>query len=265
MGAAGRGTGALRGKVAVVTGASAGIGRRLAADLGRAGALVVAVARREERLAALAGELRATSPGSGYRVCDLSDVASFVRLLEEVEEEHGRVDVLCNVAGVGGVLRSEPVTAESVRAVMEVNFFAPYMGMLTVLPGMRRRGVGAIANVGSDDGRAPGPDAGDYSASKAALAAATESLAYEARPDGVFVHMVYPGWVPTEMGLTAVREGGMRMPPKAVRRSEEQVASLVLRRLDDPRLDINAAALPLVAPILRILLPRTYQRLRAQR
>jgi short-subunit dehydrogenase len=265
MGPARRGTRELRGKVAVVTGASAGIGRRLAADLGRAGALVVAVARRQERLAPLVAELRVTSPGSGYRVCDLSDVASFVHLLQEVEQEHGRVDVLCNVAGVGGVLRSEPPTAESVRAVMEVNFFAPYMAMLTVLPGMRRRGVGAIANVGSDDGRAPGPDAGDYSASKAAVAAATESLAYEARRDGVFVHMVYPGWVPTEMGLTAVQEGGMRMPPKAVRRSEEQVASLVLRRLYDPRLDINAAALPLVAPILRTLLPRTYQRLRAQR
>lgn len=266
MGRAGRGEPLeLRGRVAVVTGASAGIGRRLAADLGRAGAVVVAVARREGRLQALAEELRATSPASAYQVCDLSDVDAFVSLLQEVEHERGRVDVLCNVAGVGGVLRSEPATAASVRAVMEVNFFAPYVGMLTVLPGMRRRGFGAIANMGSDDGRAPGPDAGDYSASKAALAAATESLSYEARPDGVFVHMVYPGWVPTEMGLAAVREGGMRMPPRAVRRSEEQVSSLVLRRLGDPRFDINAARLPLVAPVLRTLLPRTYQRLRAQR
>jgi NAD(P)-dependent dehydrogenase (short-subunit alcohol dehydrogenase family) len=253
-----------RGKVAVVTGASSGLGRRLAADLARAGAVVVGVARREERLRALAEEMRRSSPDSGYRVCDLSVVAAFVDLLERVEEEHDRVDVLLNIAGVGGVIRTEPVTAESIRAVMEVNFVAPYAGMLTVLPGMRRRRFGAIANMSSDDARAPGPGAGDYSASKAALSAATESLSYDVRPDGVFLHVVYPGWVPTEMGLAAVSDGGLRMPPRAVRRTEEQVSSLVLRRLGDPRLEINAAALPLVAPIMRTVVPSAYQWMRAK-
>jgi NAD(P)-dependent dehydrogenase (short-subunit alcohol dehydrogenase family) len=136
--------------------------------------------------------------------------------------------------------------------------------MLAVLPGMRRRRSGSIVNMSSDDGRAPGPGAGDYSASKMALAAATESLSYEVRPDGVQLHVAYPGWVPTEMGLKAVQEGGMRMPPRAVRRTEEQVSSLILRRLDDPRLDINAAALPLAAPMFRTLAPRAYQWVRAK-
>ena len=77
--------------------------------------------------------------------------------------------------------------------------------------------------------------------------------------------MAYPGWMPTEMGLTAVREGGLRMPPRAVRRSEAQVSARILRRLGDPRLEINAAALPLVAPVLRTLAPALYQRLRARR
>jgi len=241
------------------------MGRRLALDLARTGAVVIAVARREERLRALVDEMRSHSPRSSYAVCDLSGVASFVDLLERVEREHHAIDILLNVAGVGGVIRSEPPTTEPFRSVMEVNFFAPIAAMLTVLPGMRRRRFGAIANWGSDDGRAPGPGAGDYAASKAALAAATESLAYEARSDGVFIHMVYPGWVPTEMGLKAVQEGGLAMPPRAVRRTEEDVSSLVLRRLTDPRLEINAAALPLVAPILRSLAPRTYQRMRARR
>ncbi len=113
-----------RGKVAVVTGASAGLGRRLAADLAGAGAVVVGVARREERLRALAAEMRRSSPDSGYRVCDLSDVASFVDLLKQVEEEHDRVDIQLNIAGLGGVIRTEPATTESIRAVMEVNFVA---------------------------------------------------------------------------------------------------------------------------------------------
>jgi NAD(P)-dependent dehydrogenase (short-subunit alcohol dehydrogenase family) len=116
----------------------------------------------------------------------------------------------------------------------------------------------------SDDARAPGPGAGDYSASKAALSAANESLSYDVRPDGVFLHVVYPGCVPTEMGLAAVSDGGLRMPPRAVRRTEEQVSSLVLRRLGDPRLEINAAALPLVAPIMRTVVPSAYQWMRAK-
>src|SRR5579862_7096761 len=254
-----------RSRVAVVTGASSGLGRRLAADLARAGAVVIGVARREDRLRTLTAEMRASSPESSYRVCDLTDVSAFTDLLQQVEGEHERIDILLNIAGAGGVMRMEPSTTESLRSTLEVNFVAPFAGMATVLPGMRRRRCGMTANMGSDDGRAPGPGGTAYAASKAALSAATESLAYEGRPDGVFLHVVYPGWVPTEMGLTAVREGGLRMPPRAVRRTEEQVSSLVLRRLNDPRLEINAAALPLVVPVLRTLAPRTYQRMRARR
>lgn len=260
-----RATPDLEGKVAVVTGASAGIGRRLALDLAGAGAVVLGVARRRERLQTLAEEMRRSSPGSGFEVCDLTDPGAYVELLGRVESSCGRIDVLLNVAGTGGVLRHEAMTAGTLRAVMDVNFTAPFLGMLAVLPGMRRRRTGAIANMGSDDGRAPGPGAADYAASKAALSVATESLAYEARADGVFLHAVYPGWVPTEMGLRAVREGGLPMPPRLVRRSEAQVAGAVLRRLHDPRFEINTAALPLVAPVLRTLAPRLYQRMRATR
>jgi NAD(P)-dependent dehydrogenase (short-subunit alcohol dehydrogenase family) len=245
-----------RGQVAVVTGASSGLGRRLAADLAARGADVIAVARREDRLQAL---------GLPYRLCDLADVAAFVALLRELEADRGRVDVLLNVAGIGGIVRQQTPSMEATRAVMEVNFFAPYAGMLTVLPGMRARRHGVIANMSSDDARSPGPGAGDYCASKAALSAATESLAYDAVGDGVRLHVVYPGWVPTEMGLHAVEHGGLPMPPRPARRTEEQVSALVLRRLGGSRVEINAAALPLVAPILRTVAPRSYHRLRAKR
>ena len=81
----------------------------------------------------------------------------------------------------------------------------------------------------------------------------------------MFLHPVYPGWVPTELGLTAVRDGGLSMPPRALRRTAEQVSSLELRRMFDPRLEVIVASLPLVAPILRTVAPRTYQRMRATR
>jgi NAD(P)-dependent dehydrogenase (short-subunit alcohol dehydrogenase family) len=245
-----------RGQIAVVTGASSGLGRRIALDLAAAGAHVIGVARRADRL-------RAT--GLDHRVCDVSDVASYVEVLRAVDREHGRVDLLLQVAGIGGVIRHDAPSLESARAVMEVNFFAAYAGMLAVLPGMRARRHGVVANMSSDDARSPGPGAGDYCASKAALSAATESLAYEARPDGVWLHVIYPGWVPTEMGLYAVQSGGLAMPPRPARRTEEQVSAKVLRRLGDPQVEINCAALPLVAPVLRTVAPRLYHRLRATR
>jgi NAD(P)-dependent dehydrogenase (short-subunit alcohol dehydrogenase family) len=245
-----------RGQVAVVTGASSGLGRRLALDLAAAGATVIGLARREDRLRTL---------GLEYRICDLADVAAYADVLAAIEAAHGRVDVLLNVAGMGGIVRREMPSLETTRRVMEVNFFAPYAGMLAVLPGMRARRHGVIANMSSDDARSPGRGAGDYCASKAALSAATESLAYEAMGDGVRLHVIYPGWVPTEMGLYAVQSGGLAMPPRPARRTEEQVSRLVLRRLGDSRIEINCAALPLVAPVLRTVAPRLYHRMRATR
>jgi gluconate 5-dehydrogenase len=251
-----------RGQVAVVTGASSGLGRRLAVDLAAAGATVIGVARREDRLRALVDEV---GPAASYRVCDLSDVDAFVGCLRAVESANGRVDILLNVAGTGGIVRTEEPDYATTRSVFEVNFFAPYAGMLAVLPGMRERRHGVVANMSSDDARAPGPGAGDYSASKAALSAATESLYYEVVGDGVTCHVIYPGWVPTEMGLYAVEHGGMRMPPRAARRTEQQVSSLVLRRLGERRVEINATTLALVAPVIRSTLPGLYHRMRATR
>ena len=245
-----------RGQVAVVTGASSGLGRRLALDLAGQGATVVAVARREDKLQEL---------GCAYRVADLGNVDAFVALLGDVESEHGRIDILLNVAGTNGHAPDEPWHLSTTREVFEVNFFSPYAGMLAVLPGMRERRRGVIANMSSDDARSPGPGAGDYPASKAALSAVTESLSYEVRRDGVALHVVYPGWVATEMGLSAVELGRMQMPPRATRRTEEQVSSLVLRRLGDPRVEINCTRLPLLAPMFRTVAPRSYHRMRAAR
>ena len=181
-----------QGQVAVVTGASSGLGRRLALDLAGAGAVVTGLARRPDLLETLTDEMRRTSPHSEALSLDVSRVEEYLAVLDEVESRHGRIDVLLNVAGHGGLRRSRWPDVEAVREVMEVNFFAPYASMVHVVPGMRSRRHGVVANVVSDDGRAPGPGPGDYEASKAGLAAATESLAFLGRPDGVHLHVVYP-------------------------------------------------------------------------
>jgi short-subunit dehydrogenase len=246
----------LGGAITIITGASSGLGRRMAVELARHGAVVTGVARRRDRLEALAEVLQRDSANFGFAVCDVSDTNAFVALLHELEDRHGRIDVLVNCAGIG---EPEGEGVAPYRAVMETNFFAAVAGTLAVLPGMRARRHGAVVNVSSDSGRAPTPGETAYSASKAALSAFTEALAYDAENDGVRLHVLYPGWVPTEM---TQREGalGGRLPPKAVRRTDDQIAELLITGLGKPRLELDATRVARLAPVARALVPRIYRR-----
>jgi len=246
--------------VSVVTGASSGIGRRLALDLADRGAVVIGVARREGLLAEIAETMQASSPRSTTAVCDVSDPSAFVELLADLEAEHGRVDILINNAGIG---EPEPTSdaeaeVEAAHQVFATNFFAVVAGTRAVLSGMVARRSGIVMNVSSDSARAPEPGNSVYAASKAAVAAYTDAVAHEAAPMGVHVHVLYPGWVPTAMGMSGVDEHGM--PPKAVRRTEEQVSALALDRMGGPKTEISATRLAQLAVVSRTFFPRSYQR-----
>jgi NAD(P)-dependent dehydrogenase (short-subunit alcohol dehydrogenase family) len=120
---------------------------------------------------------------------------------------------------------------------------------------MLARATGTIVNVSSDTARAPQAGQGAYAASKAAVAAFSESVAHEVADRGVHVHVLYPAWVPTAMGLRSEEH-----PPRAVRRTEQQVSALVLDRMGGPQLEINAAVLTRFVPVARAFAPRLYQR-----
>ena len=247
------------GEVAVVTGASSGIGRRIALDLAGRGAVVIGMARRKAALDEVARLLRAASPASTAAVCDVGDADAYRSALAIVEAERGRIDVLVNCAGA-----SEPASAfdadlDTYRRLMDVNFFGPVAGTLAVVPGMVARGSGIVVNVSSDSVRAPVAGIPAYAASKGALSAFTESIAHEVADRGVHVHVLYPGWVPTPMGLAGV-ERGMRPPPRAARRTEEQVARLVLDRMGGPAIEINAAPVAVLSAVGRAFFPKAYRR-----
>ncbi|HUY64160.1 MAG TPA: SDR family NAD(P)-dependent oxidoreductase [Acidimicrobiales bacterium] len=250
----------LRGEVAVVTGASSGLGRRFALDMAAAGATVVAVARRRDLLEELEPLLRAASATSQAKVGDVTGHSGVRAVLGEVEEAHGPIGVLVNAAGIGEPRQGQATVPEltSVREVMETNYFGAVHSTLSVLPGMLERRRGVVVNVSSDNGRAPGPGEVAYGASKAALSAFTESMAMRVHGSGVRLHVLYPGWVPTDMGLGAV-EDGMPMPPRMVRRTEEQVSKLLLARMGGSAIDIDAARLARLAPVARALVPRLYR------
>ena len=248
----------LRDKVAVVTGASSGLGRRFSVDLACAGAVVVGLSRRAELLETLSEEMRARSARSEAIVCDVSDTEGFLRVLNEVTERHGRIDILVNNAGIGET-GGDWSELSFHRRIMETNYFAAVASTLAVLPGMRQRGTGVVVNVSSDSGRAPGPREVAYGASKAALSAFTESLAFQVEGSGVHLHVLYPGWVPTPMGQGAVDEG-MPTPPRMVRRTEDQISQLLLSRMGRGKVDIDATLAARCAPVARALFPGPYRR-----
>ena len=179
------------GKVAIVTGASEGIGAACAAELGRAGARLSLAARSEPGLE------RAAPPGALITAGDLTLAETRRRVVERTLERFGAIDILVNNAGVGSYVPSWCAPMEDARRLMELNFFAPLEMVQLVAPHMRARGQGIIVNVSSIGGKMTLPWATLYSASKYALGSLTEGLRMELRRDGIKTMLVCPAFVKT--------------------------------------------------------------------
>jgi short-subunit dehydrogenase len=190
---------------ALITGASKGIGAALARELAAHGARVTLVARSRDKLEALAAEL----PTPSHVVAeDLARLDRATAWLPQAEAALGPVDVLINNAGLHIAAPTHGVSADDAERLLAVNLLAPLRLTRAVLGGMRARGSGTIVDVTSVAAFAPLPSTYDYSASKAGLAAASESLRGELRGTGVHVVTVYPGPVRTEMGVAAQKKLG---------------------------------------------------------
>ena len=169
------------------TGASSGIGREAALRLGTGGARLALVARREEALRALAVEIEAAGgPEPLVLGGDLSVPGTATELAQRALRELGDIDVLVNNAGGSTQgLAWQLGDAEAARAIFETNLWSPLALIAALTPGMVERGRGAIVNTGSMARVSPFPRLGHYAASRAALSAATQTLALELRPHGV--------------------------------------------------------------------------------
>ncbi len=220
---------------------------------------MIGLARRRPLLDEVAAELARWPSAHEVRVCDVSDSVAYRQALGQIEDQRGRIDILINNAGVDLMIRASGGEEGILRRVFDVNFFATAVGTMAVLPGMVSRRSGIVVNVSSDAARAPEPGQAAYASSKAAISAFTEAAAHEVFRHGVSLHVLYPGWVPTAMGLSGNEDGGS-LPPKLVRRTADGVANLVAERMGGARIDINAALLPLLVPLARILGPVFYQR-----
>ena len=199
------------GSLAVVTGASSGIGRCLASLLVDADCRVIAVARREDRLQSLASELEGSEHESRFvpLVGDLTKDATRSAILHLVQEHGGVLDLLVNNAGVGAIGPFEDASPERLRRVFEVNFFAPVELTRLLLPNLKAAPNAVICNLSSVLGHRAVPDKSEYCASKFAMHGWSDSLRAELAATSVQVTLVSPSTTRSEFfdSLVGTAEG----------------------------------------------------------
>jgi uncharacterized protein len=195
--------------VALVTGASSGIGADLARELARDGYDLVVTARRIEPMETLAEELKAHGASTIVIAADLSQSGAAARLVEEIESQRLTIDVLINNAGVGAHGRFDQIDPVRIGEMLQVNIVALTELTRLLLPGMIARRSGRVMLVASTASFQPGPQMATYCASKAYVLSFGEAIAYELRGSGVTVTTVCPGATATNFSKVADTE---RMP-----------------------------------------------------
>ena len=222
----------LSGRTALVTGASAGIGREIARVLARKVGALVLVARREDRLVELGSELTAAHPSLRVltRPVDLLDRAATGAMLDALEHDGVSVDVLVNNAGFGDWGLFEKSGWTKIEQLLQLNVVTATFLLHRLVPPMVGRGFGAILDVGSTAGMFPSPGLAVYSASKAYVNLLSEALYAELSGTGVHVTALCPGPVPTEFQEVAGSAGRNPMPKAfhidAAQCAEEAVAAV---------------------------------------
>lgn len=223
-------------KIAVVTGASSGIGAATARRLAREGMHVVLVARRLERLEELAGEIRNAGGGAELIPADLTQEAERARVFAEVTKRFGHADILVNNAGLGWYGYGTDMNWRTAWEMLQVNVEAVVQLSLSFLGKMRRRNSGHIINVGSISGSIPSQGIALYGATKSFLDNFTTALYRELTGTRVHISVVRAGAVRTEFGEAALaKENGGHVPTEKVGVPAEAVAERIWHLVRHPR------------------------------
>ncbi len=185
-------------QIILITGASNGIGKQLAIDFAKRGAVVIGCGRSIARLKAVLKEVRQTSPASAMMGCDVSDVEQVHGMIEKILTDFGRVDILINNAGIGMRKPFAETSLSIIEEIMRINYFGAVYCTHELLPSMIARGDGHIVNISSVAGKIGTLNMAAYCASKFAMNGWSESLYHELKPFGVSVSLVCPGPVHTD-------------------------------------------------------------------
>ncbi len=190
----------LAGKVALVTGASSGIGEGAARALAAAGAVVAIFGRRRERLDGLVARIQAAGGKALALPGDVSVEGDAFKSVEDTVAQLGRIDILINSAGVNEAGGVESLSLDQWRKVMDINFYGTLYTCKAAIPHMKGQGSGDIINISSTSGRRAAGLFGPYSASKFAVNGMTEGMRQELGQAGVRVCVIEPGATESEIG-----------------------------------------------------------------
>lgn len=207
---ASRGRYSFRDKVVLITGGSRGLGLVMAREFARQGARIAICARDPDELLRAKEDLESRGAEVFADVCDLRRQSEVERMIGEVRNHFGRIDVLVNNAGVIQVGPLELQTQEDFDEAMKIHFWAPFYTMQAVIPEMRDRGEGRIVNISSIGGKIAVPHLAPYCASKFALAGLSSAMSAELAKFGVQVTTVYPGLMRTGSHINAFFKGQHR-------------------------------------------------------
>lgn len=219
----------LRDRVAIVTGASSGIGEACAFAFANKGARVVVAARRAARLDGLVERLAAAGGEALAVATDVTDEASVERLFARAIERFGRVDVLVNNAGIADSTPVDALELADWHRIIDTNLTSAFLCARSAIRIMKTQGHGRIINVGSISARVPRAESPAYTASKWGLDGLTRALAIDGRAHNIAVSVMHPGIVATELG-----GGAASSKPAELTANPEDIADVIVHMADLP-------------------------------
>ena len=239
-------------QVVLITGASDGIGKRLALDLAARGAVIIGCGRSEERLRSVLTELQCISPRSITIKCDVSSREEIRAMVGKVLAAYDAVNILINNAGIGMRKPFVETPLQTIEELMQTNYLGTVYCTRAVLPSMIARGGGHIVNISSVAGHIGTLNMAGYCASKFAINGFSESLYHELKPRGIAVSVVCPGPV-----KTAFNRSFAQSSPKSPERmiiSPESVAQTVMTIIENKRFEmITPRSFALICGIKRLM------------
>tara|TARA_Y100001960_G_C14592305_1_gene786327 strand:- start:230 stop:976 length:747 start_codon:yes stop_codon:yes gene_type:complete len=189
----------LNNKVAVITGASRGIGKRMAETFAKAGAHVVCVSRSENVLKSVADAINGSGGFASVYACDVSDFNAYQDMIKDTAANHGSVDILVNNAGITRDTLIMRMSEEDWQTVIDINLKGAFNGIKAVTRVMMKQRAGRIINITSVVGLTGNPGQANYAASKAGLIGLSKATAKELASRGITVNSIAPGYIATDM------------------------------------------------------------------